>query len=731
MCVERQNDTSLSDSIKATFCKWPHWTFHGHNICTDQISTSIRNLSYTPDSVQLSPGIPKQFIFGVDDLGHNVTALSIIASLKGLSPGMNIVKYTDEGLVVNGLRSKNLTVRIQVDDDRMAYKTVDISIGDCPPGFAFSSESLSCKCFEDKRQFLQCHGRGWKASLRNGFCITYSEIKHANQTVYGRCVFTVFPLTHGQSHYLPLPEDAKDLDERLCGLYKRRGLLCGKCIKGFSIDSLSTTYKCHNTTTCLSSAAKNWAIYLALNGLPTLAMFMVILLLHVSLTGGATNGFIFFSQVLTLSQELFVLQSTSEGSNIHGAQALTSFLVNFYSIWSLDLYRIYHSFAGHPLCLGEKLRVIDILALHYLSALYPFILIVVAYIVIELHARNCRIFVCLWKPLCLICTRFRLSLKAQTSVVDAFATFIILSYVKIVRISLLLITYTSIRKMENDSQVKLVSNYDPTIVFMSKEHMPFIISGTFCLLTFGLLPPLLLLFYQCRVVQRCLDRCKMNRLGLKTFMDAFQGCYKDGRNGGPDRRFFAGLYLVYRVVIFVIFNLQIPYIIGYYNLLVVCIVIVMLIAFLQPYKKKFFNHLDIFFTCLLAIFFGLHILGFSYLESTLKVPAAILIVAYCICTIPLIYLSGLVLKKLYRLLCHSKCLRCSVSVPHIMRNFCQKVQHGCSINRQPQPKQFVTYTEVAISDDSIPERLASPHSKVTTHCEDDVSTWESGYGSII
>ena len=717
-------NSTLSDDIRATFCHWAHWTFQGHN-CSDQILTSIRNFSNTSDSVQLSPGMRKQFIVGVDDLGHIYTKLPVIAKLYPPVHGY-IVNYTTEGIAVYGPGNKNLTVLIQIDGSRTVFKTVNMTIKGCPPGFVFSPELSSCRCVTNKSNFLLCNDLNWTAVLMNGFCMSY--LKKA--VVYGRCILTAVQRSQSKLPFIPLPNDEGKLEKEFCGKFKRRGRLCGKCMEGLSIDVFSDTFDCY---LCSSSRAKNWIIFLVVNGFPPLVMFIAILLLHISLTGGPTNGFIFFSQVLTLSQQVVMIKSVIKATNRSGSSVLTDVIVDSYSIWSLDFYRIYHSFTEYryPLCLSEKLRVIDVLALQYFSALYPFLLIVVAYLVIELHARNCRVFVCLWRPLCLVCTRFRLSLRAQTSVVDAFAAFFILSYVKIVRISLLLVTYSNIRALDDERLIQKVSNYDPTIVFMSREHMPYLFMGTFFLLTFGLLPPLLLLSYQFRMVQRCLDRCRMNRLGLKTFMDAFQGCYKDGRNGGPDRRFFAGLYLTFRIAMFLIFNIETSHINIYLYLLAASIVIVLLIAFLKPYKIKFYNALDISFVCLLTFYFGLHIKGFSYLETMREVPVTTILVANCLSVIPLIYLIGFVSIKAVRRCCHLQRLGCKVW--NMMCNICQKRHaqyRSISGDGDIHPNQFVTHSEITVS--SHHNQLVNPFyykSPSTSQpcCKENV---ESRYGSV-
>ena len=720
--------------IEDTFCKWANWSFDNPQKCTEHIATAVSSFGSTKASIHVAPGIPTDFVVVEDELGHNTPKITITPMLWPASTDYK-VRYNDDGLVLFGPRNRMLNVLIQVDGNRNIFKMINVTVGSCPPGFVFAN--TYCECYENKREFLQCHGRSWNVSLMRGFCVSFSEINHHNQTVLGRCMFSDSIRSLHDSKYYPLPQQEEYLDEDFCQRFNRTGLLCGQCMDGLSIDVLSETFDCHN---CYSSF-KNWVIFLTVGGLPPLVLFLVILLFHISFIGGSTNGFIFLCQVLSLSQEIVIDKViTSYQYHSRGSLVLVNILVDMYSVWSLDTYRIYHSMTqNYPLCLGEKLRVIDVLALHYLSALYPFVLIVIAYIVIELHARNCRVLVFLWKPLCLVWAHFRRSLKPQASLVDAFATFIMLSYVKLIRLSLLLMTFTDVIRLRmNDIEVvKRVSNYDPTVVFMSREHIPFVLLGSFFFITFGVLPPLLLLFYQFRAVQRCLTRCKMNRLGLKTFMDAFQGCYRDGRNGGPDRRFFAGLYLIFRVAIFVIFNLQIPYIIAYFSLTVTCIIIIILIAFLQPYKVMFFNKLDIVFAFILTLFFGLHILGFSYFETTFNVPNPIIVTIYCLSTIPFIYILGLILLRIFQKCClpHKYplgILRRKMSIA--MRSI--DSQEECRLHSSAA----VTYSEVTVeTDDDVTYALASSDvyqkdvvssAKVSECSKIRERTYESGYMSL-
>ena len=89
--------------------------------------------------------------------------------------------------------------------------------------------------------------------------------------------------------------------------------------------------------------------------------------------------------------------------------------------------------------------------------------------------------------------------------------------------------------------VGLYVYYDAFYEFFSKEHLPYAIMGVFVFLTFVLSPLLLLLLYPMSFFQKCLSSCKLRRHMLHTFVDAFQGYYKDCTEPGTcDCRWLAG-----------------------------------------------------------------------------------------------------------------------------------------------------------------------------------------------
>ena len=92
-----------------------------------------------------------------------------------------------------------------------------------------------------------------------------------------------------------------------------------------------------------------------------------------------------------------------------------------YGIWNLDFFR---TLIPH-ICL--EVNTLQALALDYAIACYPLLLIVVSYMLIELHARNFRLIVYLWKPFRRFFIRFRKQWDIKTSIIEVFATFLLLS----------------------------------------------------------------------------------------------------------------------------------------------------------------------------------------------------------------------------------------------------------------------------------------------------------------
>ena len=82
---------------------------------------------------------------------------------------------------------------------------------------------------------------------------------------------------------------------------------------------------------------------------------------------------------------------------------------------------------------------------------------------------------------------------------------------------------------------------EPTLEYFGKLHIKYALLGILMILLFYLLPVFLLFAYPFHCFQRILNKARLNSLVLKTFIDIFQGYYKDGTNGTRDYRIFSVL----------------------------------------------------------------------------------------------------------------------------------------------------------------------------------------------
>ena len=78
---------------------------------------------------------------------------------------------------------------------------------------------------------------------------------------------------------------------------------------------------------------------------------------------------------------------------------------------------------------------------------------------------------------------------------------------------------------------------------------------------------LLLCLYFFRCFPKLLYVCHMKSQALHVFMDAFQGCFKDGTNGTRDCWYFSAVYMIIRIAV----HLSLIYAFVYFTNTIECI----------------------------------------------------------------------------------------------------------------------------------------------------------------
>ena len=442
-----------------------------------------------------------------------------------------------------------------------------------------------CECGSDLYGIVHCKSDGDEVSIGTifGYCVTLNNQK--SKAVVGAC-------PHHQKSCPPrckyYPASA-NITKEFCN-DKRTGQLCGKCSNGYS----SPVYSYYDTCVRCKSGTNNWPKYLAISLLPETVFLLVLNAIRFRSTSPNMNGYILMCQVFTsgATVHFFTHSYKHDKENIgYGGNLALSLL----SIWNLDFFKLYYI----PFCLHPSVTTLQVISLEYLTALYPLLLILLTYTLVRLHYKNYRLVVCLWRPFARCFAHYRRQCDIQNSLVDAFATFLLLSYVKLMNISLDLLTPTVL--WNTDAGVEdLALYYDGTVQYFRKAHIPYALLAITVLVLFNIMPIFLFCFYPCICFQRMLNTYNWNSSTLHFFMNSFQGCFKDGTNGTRDCRWFSAFYLFIRIALHFGFMIA-RNSFSTFVLNVVILGTMVLLACIQPYKNKLYCKLDVTFLAALCV----------------------------------------------------------------------------------------------------------------------------------
>ena len=460
----------------------------------------------------------------------------------------------------------------------------------CPTWYHTNSAGR-CECGARLRDKVICKPNKKVATIA-WLCMSYDN--KSKVTVAGKCIYS--PLgSFNNDYFIEQPTAVTELDNFTCGWLNRTGLLCSHCRnQSHGVAVQSYRYEC---VECLGSIY-GWLLYFTLVLVPVTLFFLVIIVCNIRATAAHMNAFICIVQII------FYTINTQIGG-VH--TSFDKFAVTILGIWSLDFFQ----YTFPPFCIDKNYSTLRVLSFGYINAFYPLALLIITYISIELHNKNYRLFRTIWLPfgLCLSSIQKHLSVKlhinARLNVLNAFATFIILAYCKILYTNFSLLSFTQLFKNNgspfppNKTRYTL---YNASVPYLGEEHKPYFILAITVLLVFNIFPMLLLLLYPTKPFQKLLNCFPQMRWDyLHIFMDCFQGCYKNGTNNTLDYRYFAGLYLLFRFInhINTIYNHP-SYTIMIQNILHLTVSI--LFGVLRPYRNDFYNRLD-------CTFFGLLTFG--------------------------------------------------------------------------------------------------------------------------
>ena len=516
---------------------------------------------------------------------------------------------------------------------------VAIADGPCHTWLYLSGDG-HCLCGSSLGTVVVCNNETQEVGVLVQYCLTSNG--DANSTsVVGRSLVVT---DHGDrllsvaGNYNKVQENISAQDQQTCGYLNRQGRLCGKCKPNHYVSAYSYDIKCYP---CTSRLWWNLLKYICIAYLPLTVFLCVVVVFRIGVTSPALQVPVLLCQLFS---QPFVLRLLIQLIRDLNYLCYMKFFLTLYGIWNLDFFRL----VVPPICL--PLNTMQMIALDYLVAVYPLFLLACFYVLLTAHDRGCRLVVRLWRPFLWCTARLRQRWNVRHSIIDAFATFLLLSYMKFLSTSFDLLVPTAVYGVHG----QLVGSflyYDATIEYMSPQHKLYASLAIIVLVVGILFPVVLLLLYPMQWFQKCLNKCHLNSPGLQIFMQCFQGYYRDRTDGGRECRYFAAVYPAFRIVTYFMYGASLSTMF-YVAFILLCSIVTVMIVIIHPYKKpyEFYNKLDIVMMLSLTVFilgFVLFLLAFDIRQIS---PVSGLYFSSVFSLTPLLYFTVKFLQLVKRVL---------------------------------------------------------------------------------
>lgn len=401
-----------------------------------------------------------------------------------------------------------------------------------------------CKHWKLVRSSIILHSEDETACVMAGQCVSYNSNDPLRRTAIGPCPYIPHNVSwchntlvgfYGVSSSHSLAE----LTDMTCGVYNREGLLCSGCKPGYGPAVYAFSLMC---VECRDDNL-GWVLYLGLVTIFITIFYVIIVLLNIKATAPPFAGYVLMCQTYCIIDRMYVPMTMKMVTHSH-LKILLHLVRMLCGVWNLDFFR--HLI--QPFCVSRHLNNLQALTLEYFYVVYPLVLITVTFVCIELHARNFKLIVVVWKPFHKLFVFSRRAWDPRASIINSFSTFLLLSVSKIIIVSSLYLYGSSFVYIGgNDSAyVGSVLYFSPSIFCYSKQHIPYLITSVVFLVMFTIVPSLLLCLYPTKIVRKLLHCCLLSRLrqGLWIFVETFQGYYEDGSTGQRDFRAISGAHFI-------------------------------------------------------------------------------------------------------------------------------------------------------------------------------------------
>ena len=469
-------------------------------------------------------------------------------------------------------------------------------------------------------QTHHCRSPGWhdtilncfnnEMHLRVGFCATYDE--DSNTTFIVLCPYfrpDVFHVMEYESaHYITLPENVSEINDYMCRPLNRKGRVCSECMDGYgpAVMSVGFDIQCANC----SGTWYGVPLFLFLEFFPITVFYFIILLFQINITSGSITCYIMYSQLLVIAYDRIIAGDNFEITDIlltasTNSKLFLKILLTVYDIWNLRFFRYFIP----PFCISSRLKPIHLVFFSYISVFYPLCLMAVTWVCIELYDRNFRPLIWLCRPFLRCFVRFGRRWNPRNGIISVFASFFLLSFTKVLFQLIFLMTYQKLHYVDySDGEYlghDVVVEYDVSVPYGSNEQIAFAVLSFLLCFILNFLPTILLILYPFRHFRALLFKCRLDGIALNTFVEKFNGCYRNSLDGGKDMRSFSGLYFAVRLILIfanaIIGDLLISKNDPFLLRNIIFTITTLLVALCRPYNETYMNVLDMLLLAHLGI----------------------------------------------------------------------------------------------------------------------------------
>ena len=280
--------------------------------------------------------------------------------------------------------------------------------------------------------------------------------------------------------------------------------------------------------------------FVLLEILPITIIVLLIIAFNIQLTNGFLNGLVFFSQVMSIAYAEMILEAAAtpiERKWLYSEPTI---------IFNLDFISMFNS-TILPLCITPNMSPLGAISFWYVIGFYPLLLLLLLYVWITLYDKGYKCVVLVTRPFHRCMARFWSMTGIEPSFTHSIASIYILCFTQLAATSFKILRF---RKLIHTTDKSVKFFYDATVKYFGNHDHAF--AGSFAILVLIILivlPTLYILLYPFKWFHKLLDRLHLRKQLLISLGDVFTGPYKNGSKNTFDYRFFAGLYLLARLVI--------------------------------------------------------------------------------------------------------------------------------------------------------------------------------------